>query len=79
MKVPLFDIIRQYEKLRREILEAIDSVISSGRVILGENVRKLEEEIAEFAGVRHGIGVANAQTPFISPLKPLELVKEIMS
>jgi len=71
MKVPLFDITRQYEKLRHEILEAIDSVISSGRVILGENVRKLEEEIAEFAGVRHGIGVANGSDALYIALKAL--------
>jgi len=71
MKVPLFDITRQYEKIRHEILETIDSVISSGRVILGENVRKLEEEIAEFVGVKYGIGVANGSDALYIALKAL--------
>jgi len=75
MKVPLFDITRQYEKIRHEILETIDSVISSGRVILGENVRKLEEEIAEFVGVKYGIGVANGSDALYIALKALGVGK----
>ena len=71
MKVPLFDITRQYEKIRHEILDTIDSVISSGRVILGENVRKLEKEIAEFVGVKYGIGVANGSDALYIALKAL--------
>lgn len=59
MKVPLFDMTRQYESLRSEILEAVDSVFRSGRLIMGENVKKFEEEMASYLGVKHTIGVAN--------------------
>ncbi|WP_448531368.1 DegT/DnrJ/EryC1/StrS family aminotransferase [Pseudothermotoga sp.] len=59
MKVPLFDMTRQYESLRDEILSVVDSVFKSGRVIMGENVKKFEEEMQNYVGVKHAIGVAN--------------------
>lgn len=39
MKVPLFDMTRQYESLRDEILSVVDSVFKSGRVIMGRTSR----------------------------------------
>jgi dTDP-4-amino-4,6-dideoxygalactose transaminase len=59
MKVPLFDITRQYNSFKEEMLQAIDQVISSGQVILGPEVSKLETTIADYVGVKEGIGVAN--------------------
>jgi dTDP-4-amino-4,6-dideoxygalactose transaminase len=59
MKVPLFDMTRQYELLRDEILNVVDTVFRSGRVIMGENVKKFEEEMQNYVGVKHAIGVAN--------------------
>ncbi|WP_448522356.1 DegT/DnrJ/EryC1/StrS family aminotransferase [Pseudothermotoga sp.] len=59
MKVPLFDMTRQYESLRDEILNVVDSVFKSGRVIMGENVKKFEEEMQDYLNVKHAIGVAN--------------------
>jgi dTDP-4-amino-4,6-dideoxygalactose transaminase len=57
--VPMVDLQAQYCALRREIDAAIARVLESGRFILGENVRCLEEEIATFCGARFGIGVAS--------------------
>ena len=59
MNVPLFDITRQYNSFKEEMLNAIDQVIASGQVILGPEVRKLETDIAYYVGVKEGIGVAN--------------------
>ena len=59
MKIPLFDLTRQYNQLREEVLQKIDEALSSGRVILGEAVRELEKNIAELVEVKHAIGVAN--------------------
>ena len=42
-----------------EIRAAIDSVLTSGWYILGDEVRCFEQEFADFVGVAHGIGVAN--------------------
>jgi dTDP-4-amino-4,6-dideoxygalactose transaminase len=59
MKVPMLDLSEQYQGLRAEVLEVLDQVMSSTRFILGDNVKKLEQDIAKFSNVDHGIGCAN--------------------
>lgn len=59
MKIPQLDLIAQYKNIKNEIDEAILRVLEKGEFILGEEVRKLEESIAKFVGVKHAIGVAS--------------------
>lgn len=59
MKVPMLDLAEQYQTLKPQIMEALDEVMSSSRFILGENVKKLESDIAEYSNVPYGVGVAN--------------------
>jgi len=59
MHIPLFDLTRQYNELREEVLQEIDEALLGGRVILGEAVRELEQGVADLIGVKHAIGVAN--------------------
>ena len=59
MPVTFFDLNRQNKILRSEIDQAVASVITSGRYILGENVAQLEKEIASYCGTRFAIGVAS--------------------
>ncbi|HBI27280.1 MAG TPA: hypothetical protein DDY25_06100 [Peptococcaceae bacterium] len=54
-----FDLKRQNVALSGELSSVIEKVISSGQFILGENVKKLEAEIAEFCGAEYGVGVGN--------------------
>lgn len=71
MKVPLLDLKRQYQNIKKEINLAIQGVLDSGVFILGENVRLLEEEIASFIGVKFGIGVASGTDALELPLRAL--------
>ena len=59
MKIPQLDLVVQYHSIKKEMDNAILSVLESGRFILGENVKKLEEDIAKFVGVKYAIGVAS--------------------
>lgn len=59
LHVPIVDLQAQYQALRQEIDEAVAHVLESGRFILGENVQRLEEEVAAYCGARFGIGVAS--------------------
>lgn len=59
MQIPAFDLTRQYQKIGPEIQQAVAEVMARGSFILGENVKKLEEEIAAYCGASHAIGVAN--------------------
>ena len=53
------DLKRQYAFIHDELKKAVDSVLSSGWYILGENVKAFESEFADYIGVRYGIGVGS--------------------
>ncbi|QNG60233.1 DegT/DnrJ/EryC1/StrS family aminotransferase [Bacillus sp. PAMC26568] len=59
MKIPMLDLSEQYSNIREEVIQALDEVMSSSRFILGDNVKKLEADIAAYSNVNYGVGVAN--------------------
>ncbi len=73
MIVPILDLKRQYQNIKEEINESIGRVLESTHFILGPEVKKLEADIAQFCGVRHGIGVANGTDALELVLKALEI------
>ncbi|HEY8541300.1 MAG TPA: DegT/DnrJ/EryC1/StrS family aminotransferase [Pseudothermotoga sp.] len=75
MKVPLFDVTRQYHEIRDEMLQAIDNVLNSGRFIMGPNVEAFEKEMSAYLGVKHAIGVANGSDALYIAVKALGISK----
>ncbi|OFI05784.1 UDP-2-acetamido-2-deoxy-3-oxo-D-glucuronate aminotransferase [Clostridium acetireducens DSM 10703] len=71
MKVKLLDLKAQYKNIEKEIDEAIKDVLESTQFIMGPNVKELEKEIADFTGVKYGIGVANGTDSLMLTLKAL--------
>jgi dTDP-4-amino-4,6-dideoxygalactose transaminase len=59
MKIQMLDLSAQYQSMKDEIIQKLDEVMSSSRFILGDNVKKLELDIAKYSNVKHGIGVGN--------------------
>ncbi len=59
MNIPLLDLKAQYATLKKELDEAILKVAESQYFILGPEVKKLEDAVAEFIGVKHAIGVSS--------------------
>jgi len=59
MAVPLIDITRQYEAIRKQVDDALARVVDHGRFILGPEVKTFEDEMASFCGVRNAVGVAS--------------------
>ncbi len=53
------DLQKQYEVLRPQIDDAINSVLSSARFISGPQVKELEEKLAQYVGVKHCVTCAN--------------------
>ncbi len=53
------DLKRQYQAYREEIDQAVSRVIQSGRFILGDEVSRLEQELADFTGAGHAVGVGS--------------------
>jgi len=71
MNVPILDLTRQYSSIKPEIDVAVARVLASGRFILGPEVKAFEEEVAEYAGAKHAIGVASGTDAILLSLKAL--------
>lgn len=66
--IPFVDLKAQYDSIKEEIDEAIQSVLNSTSFIMGEELMKFEEEFAQFCEVKHAIGVANGSDALILAL-----------
>jgi dTDP-4-amino-4,6-dideoxygalactose transaminase len=55
----MLDLSRQYERIRPEILAAIERVCASSHYILGEDVTAFESELAAFTGAAAAVGCAS--------------------
>jgi dTDP-4-amino-4,6-dideoxygalactose transaminase len=71
MKIPILNLKLQYQNLKAEIDEAIAKVLSSTQFILGPEVQLLEEEIANYLGVKYAIGVNSGTDALIIGLRAL--------
>jgi len=58
-EIPLVDLKAQYESIKREIDDAIRSVINSTQFILGQQGNAFEAEIAAYCGTKYAVGVAS--------------------
>lgn len=59
------DLNAQYKALKKEIDHSIQTVLDSGRFILGPQVAELEERLAAYVGVKHCITCANGTDALI--------------
>lgn len=53
------DLKSQYNKLKEEINNNIQNVLNEGKYIMGEEVKKLEENLAKYVGVKYCATCAN--------------------
>lgn len=67
MEVKITDVLSTYYVLKKQLDKAVLSFLKEGRYILGEQVRRFEEEFADYCGVKYCIGVGNG-------LSALELI-----
>ncbi|WP_286883306.1 DegT/DnrJ/EryC1/StrS family aminotransferase [Aneurinibacillus sp. UBA3580] len=70
-QIPLLDLKAQYQTIKEEIKAAIDEVLESGNYIMGPAVKKFEESLAEYCGVKYAIGVANGTDALLLTLDAL--------
>ncbi len=59
MNVPFYGHVRQYQGMKSEIDARIQEVILSGQYVQGPMLKKFEEELAAYAGLKYAIGVGN--------------------
>jgi dTDP-4-amino-4,6-dideoxygalactose transaminase len=69
--VPLLDLKAQFSQIRAEVMPLIDQVCASQQFILGEHVRGLEEELAQYCGSKFGVGVSSGTDALLLALMAL--------
>lgn len=73
MKVPAVNLKAQFEPLREEILAAIARVMESQQLVLGPDVKALEEEIAAYTTTKHAIGCASGSDALLLALMAFDV------
>lgn len=63
------DLKHQYQVLKKDIDQAVLDVMQSGAFIMGQPVKELEAQLAEYVGVRHCLTCANGTDALTLALK----------
>ncbi|MER7001318.1 DegT/DnrJ/EryC1/StrS family aminotransferase [Streptomyces sp. NPDC000410] len=71
MTTYVWDYTAEYAAEREDILDAVDTVFSSGRLVLGPAVDGFEREFAAWHGVPHCVGVDNGTNALVLALRAL--------
>jgi len=71
MNVPLLDVNAQNHPIADELRAAFDSVLNTGRFIMGSEVELFEAEIANFVGCKYAIGVSSGTDAILLALMAL--------
>ncbi|HQQ06968.1 MAG TPA: DegT/DnrJ/EryC1/StrS family aminotransferase [Candidatus Omnitrophota bacterium] len=71
MPIKVWDYLTEYEQEKRQVHAAIDRVLTSGRLILGTNVKQFEHDFSAYCGCRYGVGVNSGTDALFLGLKAL--------
>jgi len=66
--VPLLDLGRQHAGLKQQVIEALDQVWDSGQFVLGPEVSRLEQNMAEYCGTKQAVGCASGSDALLLAL-----------
>ena len=53
LKIPLCDLAAGYRLIEGEVMTSLRELLSTQQLILGKNVKALEDSIAEFCATKH--------------------------
>ena len=73
MQVKVWSYIKEYNNEKVEIHQAIEQVLNSEYLILGDNVKCFENEFASYCSSKYGIGVNSATDALFFALKAVNI------
>ncbi len=73
MKINFIDLQAQYKAYKNEIDAAIQEVISAANFIMGDEVKKLEEQLAEYIGAKYAISCASGTDALLLALMAIDI------
>ncbi len=71
--IPMLDLKAEYRYMLEDIDDAVLRTISDAKYILGPEVKKLEEELARYIGVKHCVGVSSGTDALLLSLRALAI------
>jgi dTDP-3-amino-2,3,6-trideoxy-4-keto-D-glucose/dTDP-3-amino-3,4,6-trideoxy-alpha-D-glucose/dTDP-2,6-dideoxy-D-kanosamine transaminase len=71
MTIKVWDYLKEYAEEKDEIHSAMEEVLNSGRLILGDKVKLFEENFSAYCNVKYGIGVDNGTNALFLGLRAL--------
>jgi dTDP-4-amino-4,6-dideoxygalactose transaminase len=72
-QIALLDLQAQHKRIRQEVLGEMTRVVDSQKFILGEDVQKLEDDIASYCQAKHAIGCASGSDALFLALMALDI------
>ncbi|MEK9618459.1 MAG: DegT/DnrJ/EryC1/StrS family aminotransferase [Flavobacteriales bacterium] len=73
LNIQMVDLKGQYEKIKTQVDQAINDVLSSTQFINGEHVKSFQNELAAYLGVKHVITCANGTDALQISMMALDL------
>jgi dTDP-3-amino-2,3,6-trideoxy-4-keto-D-glucose/dTDP-3-amino-3,4,6-trideoxy-alpha-D-glucose/dTDP-2,6-dideoxy-D-kanosamine transaminase len=71
--IKVWDYLKEYEELRDEILEAVDSVFKGGTLVFGPRIKEFEKQFSSYCDSGYGIGVGNCTDALCIALRALDI------
>ena len=71
MKIPYLDLSVNDKNLKKDLLAAVDQVLSHGRVVLGPEITEFENLISEMCGRKYAVGVSSGTDALYVSLRSL--------
>jgi len=76
MNILVLDLKAQYESMKDEVDKKILEIVSSQKYILGPEVEELEKEIADYSGIKYGVGISSGSDALIISLMALRVGRD---
>lgn len=73
MKVPLLDLKAQYSTIKKEMEKKLLEIAESQYLILGPEVEKIEETLAEYLGVKYALAVSSGTDSLLMAMMAIDI------
>jgi len=73
MSVPMLELAPQNASVKEKILQGLSSIIDRSSFVLGENVKGLESELAEYSGAKYAVGMSSGTDALLVALMALDI------
>ena len=73
MNIPMVDLVKQYQSIKKEIKKEMDKVLKTGWFIMGPNVEAFNNEMAKYTETTYGIACASGTDALLLCLMAIDI------